>query len=89
MALEHEALTERIIGAAIDMRRRLGPGFLESVFRQNSTGIEARDRSLNEFLPVFLPSLFTRSERPRLQEILRVESFGPDINRLEFQTTDE
>ena len=31
MALEHEALTERIIGAAIEVQRRLGPGFLESV----------------------------------------------------------
>ena len=27
MALEHEALTERIIGAAIEVHRRLGPGF--------------------------------------------------------------
>ncbi len=28
MALEHEALTERIVGAAIEVRRCLGPGFL-------------------------------------------------------------
>jgi GxxExxY protein len=29
MALEHEALPERIIGAAIEVHRRLGPRFLE------------------------------------------------------------
>jgi hypothetical protein len=31
MALEHHGLTERIMGAAIDVRRRLDTGFLESV----------------------------------------------------------
>ena len=31
MALEHEALTERIIGAAIAVHRRVGPGILEAV----------------------------------------------------------
>ena len=30
MALEHEALTERIIGAAIEVHRRLGSGFREA-----------------------------------------------------------
>ena len=34
MAPEHEALTERIIGAVIEVHRRLGPGFLESVMRR-------------------------------------------------------
>jgi len=34
MALEQEALTERIIGAAIEVHRRLGPGFLESVYEK-------------------------------------------------------
>ena len=34
MALEHETLTERIIGAAIEAHRRLGPGFLESDYEQ-------------------------------------------------------
>ena len=31
MALEHEALIERIIGATIVVHRRLGPGLLELV----------------------------------------------------------
>ena len=35
MALEHEALTERTIGAAIEVHRRLGPGFLESVYEKD------------------------------------------------------
>jgi GxxExxY protein len=34
MALEHEALTERFIGAEIEVHRRLGPGFLESVYEK-------------------------------------------------------
>ncbi len=34
MALEHEELTERIIGAAIEVHRRLGPGFIESVYEK-------------------------------------------------------
>ena len=37
MVLEHEALTERIIGAAIEVDRRLGPGFLESVYEKPSS----------------------------------------------------
>ena len=34
MPLEHEDLTERIIGAAIEVHRRFGPGFLESVYEK-------------------------------------------------------
>jgi GxxExxY protein len=33
-SLEHQALTEQIIGAAIDVHRRLGPGFLESIYEK-------------------------------------------------------
>jgi|ERR1043166_190156 GxxExxY protein len=43
MALEHEALTERIIGAAIEVHRRLGPGFLESIY-EKALVIELRKR---------------------------------------------
>jgi GxxExxY protein len=45
MSLEHEALTEAIIGAAIEVHRRLGPGFLESIY-ENALIIELRKRGL-------------------------------------------
>jgi GxxExxY protein len=32
--LEHEKLTEQIIGAAIEVHRHLGPGLLESAYRK-------------------------------------------------------
>lgn len=31
-SLEHEELTDGIIGAAIEVHRRLGPGFIESIY---------------------------------------------------------
>jgi GxxExxY protein len=34
MALERAALTARIMGAAIEVYRRLGPGFVESVYEK-------------------------------------------------------
>jgi GxxExxY protein len=34
MELEHHELTEKIIGAAIEVHRRLGPGFLESIYEK-------------------------------------------------------
>jgi GxxExxY protein len=34
MTLEYEGLTEQIIGAAIEVHRRLGPGFLESIYEK-------------------------------------------------------
>ena len=46
MALEYSDLTESIIGAAIEVHRTLGPGFLESVY-ENALVIELRKRTLN------------------------------------------
>jgi len=46
MALEHEMLTERIIGAAIEVHRRCGPGFLESIY-ENALVIELRKRGVS------------------------------------------
>jgi GxxExxY protein len=45
MALEHEELTGRIIGAAIEVHRQLGPGFIES-FYENALVYELRKRGL-------------------------------------------
>ncbi len=39
MKLEHEDLTDRIIAAAIEVHKTLGPGFLESVY-ENALSIE-------------------------------------------------
>ena len=45
MSLEFGDLTEVIIGAAIDVHRKLGPGFLKSVY-ENALVIELRRRGL-------------------------------------------
>jgi GxxExxY protein len=46
MGLEYEALTEKIIGAAIEVHRRLGPGFLESIY-EKALVIELRKAGLH------------------------------------------
>ena len=43
--LEYEALTERIIQAAISVHRQLGPGFIESVY-EAALSIELSKREL-------------------------------------------
>jgi GxxExxY protein len=45
MTLVHGDLTEKIIGAAIEVHRRLGPGFLESIY-ERALIIELRKRGL-------------------------------------------
>jgi GxxExxY protein len=45
MELEHKELTERIIGAAIEVHRRLGPGFLESIY-EHALVLELQKRGL-------------------------------------------
>ena len=44
--LEHETLTEKIIGCAIEVHKRLGPGFLESIY-ENALIIELQRQKLH------------------------------------------
>jgi len=44
--LEHETLTEKIIGCAIEVHKGLGPGFLESVY-ENALIIELQRQNLH------------------------------------------
>ncbi len=45
MALEYEELTSRIIAAAIEVHRRLGPGFIESIY-EHALVVELYKRKL-------------------------------------------
>jgi len=46
MTLEYGELTSKVIAAAIKVHRRLGPGFLESIY-ENALVVELRKRGLN------------------------------------------
>ena len=53
MPLEYEELTKVIIAAAIEVHRRLGPGFLESIY-ENALVIELKnDCDFLNFLEFF------------------------------------
>ncbi|MGR3301703.1 MAG: GxxExxY protein [Candidatus Scalindua sp.] len=45
MELEHKELTEKIIGAAIQVHQQLGPGFIESIY-EKALMIEFRKQGL-------------------------------------------
>ena len=44
--LEHEDLTDKIIGCAIEVHKRLGPGFLESIY-ENALILELEKHNLH------------------------------------------
>ena len=46
MILEYKELTEKIIGAAIEVHKKLGPGFLESIY-ENALAIEFKKRGIS------------------------------------------
>ncbi len=57
MALEHEELTGKIIGAAIEVHRTLGPGYLESVY-ENALIVELRRRDVPFQRQVSVPIVY-------------------------------
>ncbi len=59
--LEYEGLTEKTIGAAIEVHRRLGPGFLES-FYENALVIELRKRGLEVKQQIEVPVIYEDQE---------------------------
>jgi GxxExxY protein len=59
--LEQEALSERIIEAAIEVHRRLGPGFLESI-HEGALRIELRKRGVPHASQVGVPILYDGEE---------------------------
>lgn len=57
MALEHEELTGEIIGAAIEVHKALGPGFVESIY-ENALVVEFRYRGIRFHRQVSVPVLY-------------------------------
>ena len=59
--LEHEELTGEIIGAAIEVHKELGPGFLESMY-ENALCIELRWRKIPFERQVAIPVFYRGNE---------------------------
>ena len=57
MPLEHEELTGEIIGAAIEVHRALGPGFLESVY-EAALVVELRHRNIPFMRQITVPVIY-------------------------------
>ena len=54
MTLEHEELTSKVIAAAIEVHRQLGPGFIESIY-EHALVVELRNRGLKVEQQVEVP----------------------------------
>lgn len=73
MSLEYENLTEKIISAAIEVHRRLGPGFLESIY-EKALIIELQKRGLTVVSQMELIALYDGVEVGRNKLDLFVEN---------------
>jgi len=60
-ALAYESLTEKVIAAAIEVHKSLGPGFLESIY-ENSLVIELQKREIEVKNQVEIPVLYNNIE---------------------------
>jgi GxxExxY protein len=60
MALEFEELTGKIIGAAIEVHRQLGPGFIESIY-EYALVYELRKRGLKVEQQLEVPVIYDGS----------------------------
>ena len=61
MSLEHEELTGQIIGAAIEVHKTLGPGYVEA-FYENALALELRARSIPFQRQLTVPVLYRGTE---------------------------
>lgn len=59
--LAYDTLTEKIIAAAIEVHKTLGPGFLESIY-ENSLVIELQKREIEVKNQVEIPILYNNIE---------------------------
>lgn len=82
MDLEHEDLTGQIIGAAIEVHRTLGPGFLESIY-ENALAIELRQRNIPFARQLSVPVLYRGAE----VGMHRLDLFVADLIVVELKTS--
>src|SRR5512138_3731422 len=61
MRLEHEELTGSVIGAAIEVHKVLGPGFLEAIY-ENALALELQARGIRFERQLAVPILYRGSE---------------------------
>lgn len=61
MGLDHEGLTGSVIGAAIEVHKTLGPGFLESVY-ENALALEMQARGIAFERQLAVPIRYRGSE---------------------------